>query len=183
MKTCKKCKIPKELEEFCNRKGEKDGKCRYCKECRNKASKNYYSENKEAHNARSAKWVKENKEVHSKMVNDHYHNNKDYYRNWNRLKMKSDPLFRLRHAISALITIHLKNKGGKSKRSLEYLGCDIEFYRNYLETQFTTEMTWENYGSYWEIDHKISINKGGSFHYSNTQPMIVRDNRIKSNKY
>ena len=101
-------------------------------------------------------WREENKEYHKKLVNNHYHNNKDYYRQWNRNKMDIDPLFRLRHAINALINHHLKE--GKSQSSIEYLGCTIQEYKEYLEPKFTPEMNWDNYGTVWNIDHTIPIN-------------------------
>ena len=43
-------------------------------------------------------------------------------------------------------------------------------------------MNWNNYGTYWEIDHIYPISKGGSFHYINTQPLTVLENQVKSNK-
>ena len=43
-------------------------------------------------------------------------------------------------------------------------------------------MNWENWGIYWEIDHIIPLNKGGTFHFSNTQPLTITNNRKKSNK-
>ena len=113
-------------------------------------------------------------------MKSHYHSNKDYYRQWNRDKMDTDPLFRLRKSISALINHHLKK--GKSKRTLDYLGCTIQEYKAYLEPMFTPEMNWNNYGNYWEIDHIFPLAKGGSFHYTNTQPLTITENRVKSDK-
>ena len=43
-------------------------------------------------------------------------------------------------------------------------------------------MTWENYGTYWEIDHTTPLSKGGSPHYTNTTPMTISENRSKSNR-
>jgi len=45
-------------------------------------------------------------------------------------------------------------------------------------------MSWDNYGrdEYWEIDHIIPISKGGSFHYTNTQPLSIEENQKKGNK-
>jgi hypothetical protein len=180
MKTCKKCNIEKSFVEYCKRKGEKDGLHRYCKECMIPIHKKEYNKDKKRHNARSAKWISENKEYHKKLVNNHYHNNKDYYREWNQNKMDTDPLFRLRHAINALINFHLKE--GKSQSSIDYLGCTIQEYKTYLEPMFTSEMNWDNYGHYWEIDHIYPLAKGGSFHYTNTQPLTITDNRVKSDK-
>lgn len=45
MKTCSKCKIPKELKEFNKNKKTKDKLSSYCRECVRKVSKKYYYEN------------------------------------------------------------------------------------------------------------------------------------------
>ncbi len=80
----------------------------------------------------------------------------------------------------------------KKNRTIEYLGCSIGEYVTYLESKFTPEMTWENQGTYWEIDHIKPIDKFDltnsnelieCFHYSNTQPLHWKDNREKSNKF
>jgi len=65
--------------------------------------------------------------------------------------------------------------------TMKYLGCTFNEYSKYLENQFDENMSWENYGEYWEIDHIIPLSKGGSFHYTNTQPLIVEENRKKGN--
>jgi hypothetical protein len=178
MKTCKKCKVSKSLDQYCKRKEEKDSLHRYCKECMGKRGKKEYIENKEAHLKRTKRWREENKEYHKSLMKSHYHSNKDYYREWNRTKYSTDILFRLRHTINALINHHLKE--GKSQSSIDYLGCTIQEYKIYLEPMFQPEMNWDNYGSYWEIDHIYPLAKGGSFHYTNTQPLTITENRVKS---
>ena len=46
------------------------------------------------------------------------------------------------------------NGRNKSKRTLELLGCSIEFLKNHLEKSFKAGMSWENYGrDGWTIDH------------------------------
>lgn len=62
------------------------------------------------------------------------------------------------------------------------LGCSISSYIKHIESQFDGKMNWENHGEYWEIDHILPLSKGGSFHYSNTQPLTKEKNRKKSNK-
>ena len=178
MKTCKNCKIEKLFTEYCKRKEEKDGLHRYCKICMRQRLKNEYSNDKEKHLKRTKQYQIDNREYFRQKSKSHYHNNKDYYREWNQNKMDTDPLFRLRHAINALINHHLKE--GKSQSSIEYLGCTIQEYKTYLEPMFTPEMNWDNYGSYWEIDHIYPLAKGGSFNYTNTQPLSITENRIKS---
>jgi hypothetical protein len=178
MKTCKKCNIEKSFTEYCKRKEEKDGLHRYCKMCMRQRLKNEYNNDKEKHLKRTRQYQNENRDYFRQKSNSHYHNNKDYYREWNQNKMDTDPIFRLRHAINALINFHLKE--GKSQSSIDYLGCTIQEYKIYLEPMFTSEMNWDNYGHYWEIDHIYPLAKGGSFHYTNTQPLTITDNRSKS---
>lgn len=80
---------------------------------------------------------------------------------------------------------------------MELLGCDIEFFKSYLQSKFLPGMTWENYGVYdenratWQLDHIIpcaSFNlleeneQRKCFHYLNYQPLWTLDNIEKSNK-
>ena len=90
--------------------------------------------------------------------------------------------YRLHQNLRAQINRKTLSKGGNT--SLEFLGCSIDEYKIYLEERFDQHMTWDNYGKngYWEIDHIHPISKGGSFHYNNTQPLSIIENRIKGDK-
>jgi hypothetical protein len=37
------------------------------------------------------------------------------------------------------------------------VGYTIDQLKDHLEKLFTKEMTWDNYGIFWEIDHKVPI--------------------------
>jgi len=74
---------------------------------------------------------------------------------------------------------------------LEILGCSIDEFKNYLQCMFTSEMTWENHGIYWEIDHirqcssfdmSIPDEQKKCFHYTNLQPLWAKDNLSKHDK-
>jgi hypothetical protein len=80
---------------------------------------------------------------------------------------------------------HAVKRDSKSASTLELVGCTIEFLRDYLESKFTLEMTWDNYGSYWHIDHIrpcASFNMADPeqqkicFHYTNLQPLEATEN-------
>jgi len=82
-------------------------------------------------------------------------------------------------------------KKNKISKTTELLGCSLEYFKNYLESQFTPEMNWDNYASYWEVDHIIPCSSFNltnidqqkqCFHYTNTQPLSKKENRTKSNK-
>jgi hypothetical protein len=67
-------------------------------------------------------------------------------------------------------------------------------FRNYIESQFTEGMNWDNYGQgknneTWHIDHIIPISLAKTEeevyklnHYANLRPMWCSDNIRKSNK-
>ena len=38
-----------------------------------------------------------------------------------------------------------------------YFGLGIEDFRNWIEIQFTEDLTWENFGSTWQFDHIVPI--------------------------
>ena len=77
----------------------------------------------------------------------------------------------------------------KSKSTFELLGCSVDKFKVYLEGRFDDNMNWNNYGSYWELDHIIpcsafdlvnSDEQKKCFHYSNVRPLSVYENRQKS---
>jgi hypothetical protein len=193
MKLCKKCNIEKPLDNFYNRKGEIDGKHRYCKICLNVDFKTYYHTSGRKDSDYYKQYRIENKEYFNKYCYTHYHTNKDLYREWNRNQYDNNIEYKIKHIVSSRIHESLKTYNElKKNRTIEYLGCSIGEYARYLESKFTPEMTWENQGTYWEIDHIKPIDKfnltnpdelNECFHYSNTQPLYWKDNREKSNKF
>jgi len=82
----------------------------------------------------------------------------------------------------------------KSKKSLEYIGCDIQTFREHLEKSFKENMTWDNFGE-WDVDHIIPVlyrqdgvkpsieEVGRRLHYTNTQAMWHTENMKKGNRY
>jgi hypothetical protein len=192
MKTCRKCNQEKPLSNFCNRKGEKDGKHRYCKSCLNNDFTQYYHTSGRKNSDYYKQYREENKQYFRKYCSNHYHTNKDLYREWHKNRYHSDFGFRLRHTVASRIWHALKTYDTlKNDRTIEYLGCSIGEYFVYLEKQFTPEMSWGNYGIYWEIDHikpvdsfdfTIEENIYVCFHYTNTRPLNKTENQIKSNK-
>jgi hypothetical protein len=193
MKKCKKCNIEKPLTDFCNRKGEEDGKHRYCKPCLNQNFKTYYHTSGRKESDYYKTYRDQNKEYFNQYCNNHYHTKKELYREWNKNQYHTDISFRIKHVTSARINEALKTyQTLKRNRTIEYLGCNMDEYTQYLEYQFTSEMNWDNYGEYWEIDHikpvdSFDLNNEENlykcFHYLNTQPLEKTKNREKSNKY
>jgi len=78
----------------------------------------------------------------------------------------------------------------KELSSQEYLGCDINKFKQHIENQFVDGMTWDNHGK-WHIDHIVPIKYDNPtfeetierLHYTNTQPLWAADNMTKGNSY
>jgi len=180
MKQCNICKIEKSLEDFYKHKKTKDGRQSKCKECekvirhttRKQSPGHYYQLNPDYYKDYYRKWNKENKAAVQQIQKKHYHK-----------KLKNDPMYMLRASVGSRIRECLKTQNKKKLGSTqEYLGCDYCTLKTHLETQFSDGMSWSNYGD-WEIDHIQPVSKGGSFHYSNLQPLWQQDNLKKSNKW
>lgn len=82
-------------------------------------------------------------------------------------------------------------KGRKKALTIDLLGMNILEYKKYLSDRFTSKMNWDNYGTYWEIDHIIPVSlfnlndenqQRQAFHYTNTQPLTIEKNRAKRNR-
>lgn len=103
--------------------------------------------------------------------------------------VNSNPSRIIRKRISARI-YHAVTKQALKKPSstMKLTGCDVNFLMGYLEARFQPGMKWSNYGSVWEIDHRVPCasfdltdesHQRSCFHYSNLQPLFVTDNRRK----
>lgn len=112
---------------------------------------------------------------------------------WYKNKINNDIQFKIRQNLKGRIWDTLKKKGLIKSNTTEYLvGCDIKYLIDYLEKKFDNNMNWDNYGSYWHLDHIIPCNSWdltdykqqlACYNYKNLQPLEGSENMSKSDKY
>ncbi len=66
---------------------------------------------------------------------------------------KSNINYRIKKSLAARLRTVLHKK----TTTMSYIGCPIQYLREWFEYVFTPEMNWENYGTYWQIDHIIPV--------------------------
>lgn len=181
MKHCNKCNTIKSYEEYYRQDNTKDGFKTICKSCVLDFSKKYYPKNKTKIKKYIKEWDKNNTVKRHQLRQRYIKNNKEkmmeYDRVWKNEKYMNDELFKLKCVVASRIRAALGDINEKS--TIEHLGCDIKFYKEYLTNMFSEDMSWDNYGTHWEIDHITPLAKGGALHYSNTQPLTIFENRSK----
>ena len=209
-KKCPKCKKPKSISEFGKNSSTKDGLQCYCKKHRKEYSKSpqikqkskeyqkeRYKKNKDKilrkqkyyQDNNKVKIAKRKKEYYLKKKDQINKQNKEYQRN----RRKIDPNFKILQNLRRRVNKVLKGNN-KSKRTLELLGCTIEQLKQHLQSQFTEEMSWNNYGrgynnkKEWHLDHRIPCasfdlskpkKQQECFNYKNLQPLWAIDNLKK----
>ncbi|MGH7974985.1 MAG: hypothetical protein ACREBR_05640 [bacterium] len=111
-----------------------------------------------------------------------------YFRSYCKDREQLDINFRLANRLRHRLynAIRRSQKKGSAVRDL---GCSIKFFKSYLESKFLPEMTWNNYGLHWEIDHVIPLKDFDltkrkqllkAVYYMNLQPLLIKDHREKT---
>ena len=216
MKTCKDCNIEKEFECFSIRIL-KNGTITYrnqCKSCcskkekerRNnnleafkKKDKEYYEKNKESLLVKSKIYQEINREKLKESKKQYYQKNiekiKEYHsenktkRNERiKNKRKTNPLFAIKESLRARIheTLNKKNTS-----TFTLIGISNKNLKVWIESQFDQQMKWENYCTYWVIDHVIPVSfydltskdeQLKCFNWTNLRPLEKIKNMEKSDK-
>jgi hypothetical protein len=193
-KICSKCKVEKSVCEFPKSKRSKDGLLYCCKECNSNRGKTYRKNNPEKVKKRSELWAKSNPEKVREKEKRYIIKNKEKHlkrrREYEKKRKSNDIAFKLKSNYSSLLSRVFKNYGVKKpKKTIELLGCEIHFFKEYIGKKLKDGMTFENYGK-WHIDHIIPLSSAGDdlnklkdlCYYTNLQPLWAIDNIRKSNK-
>ena len=184
MKTCSKCKEEKPLTDFYKDSSASSGYRSHCKDCLKRyyagnkekilsRQEQYRYFNKDKENDRHKLYRLNNPEEVKEEKKRWYVSNRteslEYGKKWRRdnpekaraLYKKSDAKrlntsrgkLNRNMARGILTSINQGSKAGRHWESLVAFTADQLMI--HLEKLFTPEMTWENQGSYWHIDHRI----------------------------
>lgn len=210
MKTCSKCHETKSLDWFGKLKSSPDGLKYDCKECRhnyNIANREKISEkNKSYYETHKSELLIKNKEYRLNNI-DAIHQQKKQYRSDEKVKAhiqlknkeylpirknkikelrKTNLNFKLSEVLRSKFHKYLKNH---PTSMVNVLGCDLEFFKEWISFRFDKNMNWSNYGSQWHIDHVLPINMFNfmdendikvCYHWTNLQPLQKFENQSKS---
>jgi hypothetical protein len=194
-KVCSKCKEDKEVCEFNKDNNTKDGLKSICRECVKIKNEKYRKKDPLRYKQHQKKYRDSNKEKESIRRTIWYNNNQDkrllYAIEYEKLRKKTDPIYKLSRITRCRINNYLKNNNiSKQNRTFDIVGCSPEFLKEHIENQFTEGMSWELLGQHIHIDHIIPLSSATTeeevyklCHYSNLQPLWAEDNLKKSNKY
>ncbi len=182
MKICSKCNIEKTIDLF-----SKSKTTTWCKLCMNEYAKQYRTKNQDTIKEKSKIWYdttgRENKKLYDKKM-------KESIRNYEKNRYHNDPEFRMKKILRT--RLYKTMTGQKSSKSIiKFIGIEIGEFKNWIEYQMNEDMSWENYGVYWEIDHVIPCKSfelsnedqcHKCFHWSNMRPLLKTENMKKSDK-
>lgn len=204
---CKECKSLKDRKTYLkNQEQVKERSKKYHHENRDEIlekRRKYYQENKELYSQRASEYYLENREKilnrvqiykdkHPESLRRWREQNKDHVRKYNmrykKRRMMEDPLFdftiRIRKVVSSSFR---RRKIPKNSNASVIVGCDWEFFKKYIESQFKEGMTWDNHGE-WHYDHIIPLSTATNEeeviklnHYTNFKPLWADENLKKSN--
>lgn len=142
--------------------------------------KKYRERNIHFHNQRCKQWKEKNK---TRVA--------EYNRQYSQNRRDTDINFKIRVNYRTRVRTAMLGQR-KCAATMNLLGCDASYLREYLSSKFTQGMSWENYGrTGWHIDHIIPCSsfdlskeeeQRKCFHYTNLQPLWAEDNISKGCK-
>ena len=208
IKKCSKCDIEKELSEFSFRKDTQ----RYrnqCRDCIKLINKVYQTMNKDEISVKRKEYRENIKNKNLKRIYDidyrernreriqlykknYFQNNKEELYKKIKKRKDEDINFRLACNLRKRVLNAFKARNvRKTNKTFSLLGCSHSFLRLWIESQLYGEMTLENYGKIWCLDHCLPIESFNlldendikkCFNWINLRPMYVKDNIIKGDK-
>jgi hypothetical protein len=144
-KKCTKCGEIKDIDEFYPVYPQREKRSSECKTCFKKRCKAYHLLHSDKSVKAARRWQMKNRD--KVLLSKKRHNQ----------RKRGNPGGKLNHNIASAICRSL-SKGTKNNRHWESLvDFTIEQLKRHLEKKFSPGMSWDNYGTVWQIDHKIPV--------------------------
>jgi hypothetical protein len=177
------------------------------KEKINTQRRELYSLNKEKVKEKRKEWRLKNKDIISQKTKEYREKNRELinerrrkkrqenleeYRRMEREILKKNEHLKLIGNYRTRIKNYMKfNKVSIGTGTLDLVGLSSQELKDYLESKFDENMSWDNYGLHgWHIDHIIPLSSAKTVdelkklcHYTNLQPLWSKDNLSKGNKF
>ena len=198
MKHCDECGVNKTFDKYRQYTDREKSYSKTCKKCLNEKDKqrkkNIRQKKNETFTAKCEKCCQE------KVLNDFTKLKKFYKKkiclscypkflaeqktDWCKNERETNINYRLKKSIAA----RLRSVIVKNDSTMNYIGCNIQYLREWFEYNFTSDMNWDNYGSLWSIDHIIPVCKFDltdekdnlkCWNWSNLIPVTVKFNSSK----
>ena len=116
--------------------------------------KNYYFENRDLQHEYYEKYYNENQDNIKKFRSDNKDKRNDYFRK----RRKIDLIFKLAYKLRTRISHVSKAQNvRKVNKTFNLLGCSHTFLKRCLTYELYGDMTLENYGKIWCLDHCLPI--------------------------
>lgn len=189
-KTCSKCKSikPACFGHFYRQKATSDGYTSWCRDCDRVKSREYMRRKSSLGLVKRVSPEKQ-REYTRRSRAKNLEKIKEAQRESQRVR-RLKPEYLLYCAVSSRIRRMIK---GKHEGSCRYLNYSMNELRRHIERQFSSGMTWDNYGEYWHIDHirpassfDLTYPDGDGFKdcwsLSNLRPLLAFDNLSKGSK-
>lgn len=199
-KICVKCNIQKEINQYRKYTDRNNSYSRTCKSCLNEMDK-IRKRNQRMKKLETFK-VKCERCNEERLLKD-FAKLKRFYKKkiclscypkflteqkteWCKRERNSNMNYRLKKSLAARLRTVLV----KTNSTMNYIGCNIQYLREWFEYNFTKDMNWDNYGSYWSIDHIIPVckfdltnedEKLKCWNWSNLVPVTIKYNSSKKN--
>lgn len=173
-KLCVRCSQVKVVSEFYKSRDKKSGLTAHCKACMLTRQAEFYRSNKVRLKQERLRFSEKNKARYKE-------------------RRSEDQSFRIKCNLRTRLSMAVRNDV-KSGSAVQDLGCSIEDFKSFLQSQFQPGMSWNNYGKgmgFWNIDHIMPLSAFDltnrqhvllACHYGNLQPLWFEDNVYKSGK-
>lgn len=195
-KTCEKCHEDKSLSLF--RRYDTTKCSNTCKSCLNKEDKLRKKNARKKHQEttmvtcekcnveKALKYFAKLKKFYKKKICASCY--PDFVREQKSEWCKNERNTNVNYRIKKSLAARMRSVLTKENSTMNYIGCNVLYLREWFEFNFTPEMNWDNYGSFWSIDHIIPVSrfdltiedeKLKCWNWSNMMPTTITYNSSK----